>query len=83
MTEEIWMDEGRLYIVTQKTQVDVPNFGEATEYRFEHEGKTLAIAICPPRNKGLPRGALLSVRDVTDEYNDGSPRLFACKISCI
>ena len=71
MTEDIWLDEGRLYKVTQQAQVDVPNFGEATEYRFEHEDKTFAITICPRRKTGILRDALLSVYDVTDEYNDG------------
>ena len=75
MTEDIWLEENRLYKVTQQAQVDIPNFGEATEYRIEHEDcgerKTLAITICPRRNKGILRDALLSVRDVTDEYNDG------------
>ena len=74
MTEDIWLDEGRLYKVTEQAQVDIPNFGEATEYRIEHEDcgerKTLAITICPARNR-VRRRTLLSVRDVTDEYNDG------------
>ena len=70
MTDEIWLSES-YYTITQKKQVDDCNYGKGTEFRFEHEGKTLAIAIYTARQRDCVGEAVLSVLDVTDEYNDG------------
>lgn len=73
MTGQIWLDEG-YYTLTQKQQVNDCDYGKGVEYRIEHEDcgerKTLAITIYPAQNR-VRRRTLLSVHDVTDEYNDG------------
>ena len=70
MTEEIWLDEG-YYTLSQKQQVNHCDYGKGVEFRFEHEGKTLAVAIYTARQTECVGQAMLSVHDVTDEYNDG------------